>query len=302
MRKILTLPALSLAVFCAFLQAASAQDAPRVVTDILPVHSLVTQVMEGVGVPDLLLKAGSDPHNHAMRPSQAALLENADLVVAIGPALTPWLEKPLSALASNAAQIMLLDVEGTRLLEYRGEHSHDHGHGDHEGGDDTDPHAWLDPSNAQVWVTAIAEALAEKDPAHAALYRENADASRSALAALEKDWQSALTEVGRYGVRHDAYQYFETRFGLETSFVIREDDADQPGPARIAELRAEIAKERVACVFVEPLVNQGLVKTVLEGSDTQILELDPIGARFEPGAGLFQQVLQEMVKTFAMCR
>jgi zinc transport system substrate-binding protein len=288
-----------MAILCATLQTSFAQDAPRVVTDILPVHSLVSQVMEGVGAPDLLLAAGSDPHNHAMRPSQAALLENADVVVAIGPALTPWLEKPLTALASEATQIMLLDVEGTKLLDYRGGHAHDHGH---DRDDDTDPHAWLDPSNAQVWVTAIAETLAETDPAHAAVYRANADASRNALIALEADWQTALKEVGRYGVHHDAYQYFEARFGLENAFVIREDDAHQPGPARIAELRAEIGKEPVACVFVEPFVNQGLVKTVLEGSDALILELDPIGVNFELGAGLFPQVLQEMANTFAQCR
>ena len=287
------------ALFFGSLQAVSAQDAPRVVADILPVHSLVAQVMDGIGSPDLLLVAGSDPHNHAMRPSQAKLLEDADVVIAVGPALTPWLEKPLATLAGEASQVMLLDVPGTVLLEYRGDHAHDHGHG-HDS--DVDPHAWLDPTNARVWLAAIADALAQQDPANGAVYRENAETARAAIATLEDEWQVALADVGPYGVHHDAYQYFEARFGLMTTLVIKEDDAHQPGPARIAELRANIAENPIACVFVEPFVNRGLIETVLEGSDAKILELDQMGVNLEPGPGLFPLVLRGMVDAMAQCR
>ncbi|MEO9823345.1 MAG: zinc ABC transporter substrate-binding protein [Paracoccaceae bacterium] len=293
------------AVVCAALlfsvvQSANAQDAPRVVTDILPVHSLVAQIMEGVGAPDLLLEAGSDPHNYAMRPSQASLLENADVVIVIGPALTPWLEKPLATLANGATQVILLEVLGTELLEYRGGHDHGHGHGHDD--ENVDPHAWLDPKNAKVWLSSIADTLAQNDPANSALYLANAETARAELTNLEAEWQAALDGVGRYGVHHDAYQYFEARFGLATGFVIKEDDAHQPGPARIAELRADIAQNAVACVFVEPFVNRGLIETVLEGSDAKILELDQMGVNFEPGPDLFSLVLREMVASVAQCR
>ena len=280
--------------------ASSAQEGPRVVADILPVHSLVAQVMQGVGAPGLLLEAGSDPHSHAMRPSQAELLERADVVITIGPSLTPWLEKPLSALASGAVLVSLLDIQGTTLLEYRGSHDHGHGHEDH--GDGVDPHAWLDPSNARVWLTAIAEVLADKDPTHGDIYRQNAKAAREALSQLGVEWESLLTDIGLYGVHHDAFQYFEARFDLEPTFVVKEDDVHQPGPARIAELRAEISHTPVSCVFVEPFVNRGLIETLLEGTEVQILELDPIGARLEPGPELYSLVFHEMTQTMAKCR
>ena len=66
------------------LTAAPVLAAPRVATDIAPVHSLTTQVMEGVGQPDLILPIGASPHAYSMRPSEAAALQDAEIVFWIG--------------------------------------------------------------------------------------------------------------------------------------------------------------------------------------------------------------------------
>ena len=71
-------------------------DAPRVATDIAPVHSLVARVMEGIGSPSLVIDPGTSPHNAALRPSAAAALENADLVV--------WDPKKTKTIAAAAQQ------------------------------------------------------------------------------------------------------------------------------------------------------------------------------------------------------
>ncbi|UWQ17752.1 zinc ABC transporter substrate-binding protein [Jannaschia sp. M317] len=126
-------------------------DAPRVATDILPVHGLVSRVMAGVGVPDLVVPADASPHGHAMRPSEAAALEAADVVVWIGPALTPWLDGALDTLAADAQRVTLLDLDGTALRAFGDDHDdHDHeaasdphgheDHGDHAGHDDHADH------------------------------------------------------------------------------------------------------------------------------------------------------------------
>lgn len=293
---------IAIASFLAATATAALAESPRVVTDIPPVHSLVAQVMEGIGTPALLLEPGADPHNHAMRPSQANALQNADVIVAIGPALTPWLEKPLETLPTDATVTILLEAEGTTVLEYRDGHgdSHGHSHG-HDHGDDFDPHAWLDPTNANVWLTAIAKALTAADPARADQYQANAAEAQASLnatmASLQRDF-----EIGAFGVHHDAFQYFETWFGIEPAFIIEDDDADRPGPARIAKLRAQVANEDIACVFVEAGVNRGLVETVLEGSSVKVLELDPLGAGLEPGNMLYQQLLARMVDNMRACQ
>lgn len=82
--------------------AAAWSDTPRIVTDVPPVHSLAARVMEGVGTPDLLVDGATSPHDFAMRPSQAAALAEADLVIWVGAALTPALAGSLSALADRS--------------------------------------------------------------------------------------------------------------------------------------------------------------------------------------------------------
>lgn len=57
------------------------------VADIASINALVTQVMQGVGVPSQIIPTGSSPHSYAMRPSEARALQGADLVVWVGPAL-----------------------------------------------------------------------------------------------------------------------------------------------------------------------------------------------------------------------
>ena len=112
-------------------------DAPKVAVDIAPVHSLVSKVMTGVGNPDLIIPAEASPHAYQLKPSNAESLENANLIFWVGKDLTPWLEKGLSSLASNASVSTLLDVNGIELLDFReGALFEAHDHGEHDNHDD----------------------------------------------------------------------------------------------------------------------------------------------------------------------
>ncbi|WP_394196971.1 zinc ABC transporter substrate-binding protein [Litoreibacter albidus] len=140
----------TLATLFATIPTLSMADVPRVVTDIAPVHSLVAQVMGDLGKPELLLPANVSPHSFALRPSQAAALEQAGAVFWMGEALTPPLEPMLKKLASTAANVAFLDLAQTQTHEFRDhdaaiedahdghdhdeEHKHDaeHDHGEHE--------------------------------------------------------------------------------------------------------------------------------------------------------------------------
>ena len=126
-------------------------DVPRVSADIAPVHSLVARVMDGVGMPDLIVKPGASPHEYSLRPSEAVALESADLVFWIGEGLTPWLEDAIETLAVDASVTELLEADGTELLDFRegalfeahdhDEHDDEHGDHDDEHGDHDDEHS-----------------------------------------------------------------------------------------------------------------------------------------------------------------
>ena len=140
MRKpLFTLTALS------FFIATGAQAAPKVAVDIAPLHSLVSQVMAGVGEPELLIPAEVSPHHHTLRPSEAKALADAELVFWMGESFTPWLEKSIDNLASSATVVEALEIEGITSYPFRegatfASHDH-HDHGeeahhdehDHEG-------------------------------------------------------------------------------------------------------------------------------------------------------------------------
>ena len=137
MRPVFRPASLSIGLMASLLSTAALADVPRVATDIAPVHSLVAQVMGDLGEPALIVQPGASPHGYSMRPSEARALNEADLVVWIGEALTPWLEGPIETLGEGAGKIELMSVEGTILYDYRegatfGAHDHAHGDGDHD--------------------------------------------------------------------------------------------------------------------------------------------------------------------------
>jgi len=113
-------------------------DAPSVVTTIKPLHSIASAVMEGVGTPHILIDGASSPHGFALKPSQAFLLQGADVVFWVGPELAPSLAKPITSMASNAKTVELLEAPGIHQLDIRegaNFDAHDH---DHEDGHDHD--------------------------------------------------------------------------------------------------------------------------------------------------------------------
>jgi zinc transport system substrate-binding protein len=298
-------------------------DAPRVATDIAPVHSLVARVMDGIGAPELVMAAGASPHAYSLRPSEAAALQQADLVFWIGEDLTPWMEDAIATLAEGARVVSLLEAEGVTLLEFRegvlfdghdhdheGDHDHDetghdhdHGHDDHGHGA-YDPHAWLSPDNAAVWLDAIAAELAAVDPGNADAYRANAAAARDELAETRTAVEARLDPVSdmRFVVFHDAYQYFERAFEISAAGAISLSDAADPSPARIAEIQERVRDEGISCVLAEPQFNPGLVATVLDGTEVGTGVMDPLGAELEPGPGLYPQLLLNLADTLAGCR
>ncbi|MEP4198706.1 MAG: zinc ABC transporter substrate-binding protein [Aliishimia sp.] len=364
----------TLTAFTLFLMSAPLvrAEAPQVVADIAPVHALVSRVMQGVGTPDLLLPPGTSPHGYALRPSQARSLTGADLVVWIGPELTPWLDDALQSLASDTPKLSLLKAPDTLLFQFRetaifddhddhdekghddhddhddhdekghddhDEHAHDdhddheekghddhdeHGDDDHDKHDDhdkdeghdeahddhdhhdhdgVDPHAWLDPENAKLWLDVIAAELSAQDPENAATYAVNAQAGQDEIDLAVKDLTVKLATKQDQGfiVFHDAYQYFEARFGLKVAGAFQVSDAVAPGAARVAALRDRVAQGNIACIFTEPQFNPDTVRRIGEAANLKVAVLDPMGAHLDPGSDLYVSLLRSMAGQIADC-
>ena len=293
----------------------------NVVSSVKPLHSLVSGVMEGVARPDLIVKGSASPHTYSLRPSQARQLEDADLVFWMGHELESFLEQPLEAIATKGHIVELIDSSKLKKIKMReggmfDAHAHDD-HDEHEGHDDHDEHeghddhghgefdvhVWLDPENAKVLVDEIKLALIELDPVNSSKYESNSNKMNMKLDQLIDEVSKKLeSEQGKgYVVFHDAYQYFEQRFGMSAVGSITVSPEVVPGANRIRELKNKINELNAHCVFSEPQFEPKLVSTVIEGTQANTGVLDPLGASIKDGPELYFTLIRNMADSLHEC-
>ncbi len=305
--------------FAALLCASPALAAPKVIASVVPVHGIVSAVMGDVGQPELLLSGAMSEHRATFTATQIAGLGKADVVFIIGHGLEAKLAQISGSESVNGkAFVELSEAPGVKTLPIREGgawdahaheeegHDHDHGHGEEahaEGVLSFDPHVWLDPGNAKAMAIAVAAELAKADPANGAAYEANAKAFAASLDKTSAEITASLAPVKDkpYIVFHDAYQYFENRFGLNAAGSISDISAQAPSAERLSEVRRKIAETKAACVFREPQYDSKVVNTVIEGSSAREGVLDPLGAELTPGPHAYQQLLLNLAASLKAC-
>ena len=305
----------------------------KVVASIKPIHSLASYLMDGVAKPDLIVDGYASPHGFAMKPSHAKMLQNADIVFWVGEDLENFLEKPLDSIATKAEKIELMDAKGIVKLKFRernifgdhDDHGHkkkddhddhdDHGHkkkDDHDDHDDHDeheghhhgefdPHIWLDPINASAILKEMTEHLIENDSKNASKYNSNLKKALKDIDKLTADVKSELNQSVASIVFHDAYQYFEERFGVNILGAFTVNTDVMPGAEQLAEIREIIEHDNVACVLSEPQFNPDIIKAVAKDMNIKTGVVDPLGATLKPGKNLYFDLIRNMSASFKGC-
>ena len=325
----------------AMITSSNAMAAPNVVVSIKPIHSLVAAVMAGVGEPTLIVDGGASPHTYNLKPSNARAIESADVVFWVGDGLEKFLEKPLQSLGGKATVVELDDAKGLEKLPFReggpfeghdhGEHeshdhaAHDHGshedhasheHADehkhedkheHEGHDhdegEFDMHLWLDPANAKAMAFEIEKTLITADPQNAQTYQQNTKKLIEDLDALDKEIVATVAPIKDkpFIVFHDAYQYFENRYGVKTAGSITVSPESIPGAERIKQIHAKVKELNATCVFAEPQFEPKLVNVVIEGTNAKSATLDPEAATLEAGPDLYFKLMRGIATSLKSC-
>lgn len=278
--------------------------APKVVVSIKPLHSLAIGVMDGIATPDVLIKGSASVHAYALKPSEASALRRADIVFWIGPQFEAFLEK---SVAGKKGARALGDIPGLKRLSARSggvwEGQTDPHDADPHDSAHHDGHIWLDPANAKVLVAAMAETLAAADTDNAARYRANAVAVAARIDALDADLKAQLTPVQDkpYVVFHDAYQYFERRYGLRAvgSVTVSADRA--PGARRVLEIKKKLSDLGAACIFAEPQFAPTLVNALAQDDKIATGMLDPEGSTLAPGADLYTTLMRNLASNLIAC-
>lgn len=287
------------------LAAPAAAEPPTVVASLRPVHSLVAQVMDGIGVPLLLVQGAGSPHSYSLKPSEAKALAAARAVFLIDEGFETFLKKPLKSLAGQAKIVALADQKTIKTLPARSggpwdtHHRHDTEH-DH---DAIDGHLWLDPDNARAILAIVAATLSEIDGANAARYRANAAQAEGRIAALDDELAAALKPIAAkpFVVFHDAYQYAETRYGLAAAGSVTVSPEKAPGAKRLATLRARIAQAKIVCIFAEPQFKPAVAEALAKDSGARAGVLDPLGSAIPEGPNHYAGLMRALARGLTEC-
>ena len=292
-----------------------------VVTSIKPLPSLTSYIMEGVGEPELIIDGVASPHNFQIKPSHAKMLQNADLVIWIGDDLESFLPTALKSIPKDAVVFELLDQSGLKKLKFReknifeghDDHGHDehakkeddhddHGHDDHGHGHGSfDPHIWLDPANAKVIVKKITNQLSKIDKDNASTYKANSKKVIKDLDGLIKEVKNEINKDASFVVFHDAYQYFEKRFGLSVIGALTVNPDVMPGAEQLSEIREVIEHEKAKCIFSEPQFNPNIINSIASDTGVKTGVLDPLGANIDKGKNMYFDLIKDMSNSLKGC-
>jgi len=316
-------------LFSSFSAHADVSTDIKVVTTIKPLHSLISRIMETRGEPQLIIEGTNNPHTFVFKPSHAKMIEEADIVFWIGEDLEAFMEKPLNSLAKDTKKIGFMDSESIEKIEFREKnifddhdgHEDEHeGHEDddvhedeHEGHDDDhkdahahahgefDPHIWLDPENAKEMVKIIRDELIKIDPEGQRQYSVNTAGATLELDNLINSVEKELSKDISYIVFHDAYQYFENRFGVIPAGALTLNPDVLPGAKQIADIQDVINDKGIKCIFSEPQYNPKIIETLGNDMNVSTGVMDPLGAFIDAGPTMYVELINGIANSIKEC-
>lgn len=269
----------------------------RVVTSIAPVQGLVADIMLGVGKPELLLAEPTSPHDFAMRPSQARAISKANVLFYVGENLEPWLMNALRSRAEDTITVQLGGLPNLHLLDARELDEFDVHEEEHA--EEYDPHYWLDPKNAQIWLSAIAKTLISADPENTATYRANLERTELAITEASIATSAILTTLtaSKFVVTHDSIQYFEDAFNLQVAGAFSASDGQKAGARSLNALLGKFGPD--TCI-VEDVTHPSRITANLP-DDIKHVTIDPMGYD-ALGEGYYPRLLNTLAQSLLECR
>ncbi|MCW5695717.1 MAG: metal ABC transporter substrate-binding protein [Bauldia sp.] len=226
--------------------AAVAQDPFKVVTTFTVIADMARNVAGDAAVVESITRPGAEIHNYQPTPGDILRAQDADLILWNGLNLELWFERFFQNLRDVPGVVVSDGVEPMGITEgpYTGR---------------PNPHAWMSPSAALVYVDNIRDALAEHDPANAETYGANAEAYKAEITAAIAPIQEALAaipEERRWLVTSEgAFSYLARDFGLRELYLWP-INADQQGtPQQVRRVIDAIRANSIPVIFSESTVS-----------------------------------------------
>ncbi|WP_245440553.1 metal ABC transporter substrate-binding protein [Neorhizobium sp. T25_13] len=225
---------------------ASAQDKFKAVTTFTVIADIAKNVAGDAAVVESITKPGAEIHNYQPTPGDIQRAQGAKLVFWNGLNLELWFEKFFQNLKAVPGVVVSTGVEPMGIVEgpYVGK---------------PNPHAWMSPTAALIYVDNIRDAFVKYDPKNAAIYKANAEAYKVKIKAAIDPIKAELARVPedkRWLVTSEgAFSYLARDFGLK-EFYLWPINADQQGtPQQVRKVIDAVRKNRIGVVFSESTIS-----------------------------------------------
>jgi zinc/manganese transport system substrate-binding protein len=235
---------------------------------------------------ETIIPAGVDVHTFEPSPADAQKLAGADLIVMNGLGLDEWALSLLEAAGKSEEDVLELAegidesnawvyLEGEEHDEEEGE-EHSEEEGEEHGHGGTDPHIWLDPKGAAIYVNRIAARVAAELPERAMAIESARDAGLAEIAALDEELRVGFAAIDastrKIVTFHDAFGYFARAYEIEIVGVAVEAPGQEPSAKEIAALIDAIKAAGVTSVFSEAQFPSKVLDQVAAETGATVLE------------------------------
>ncbi len=243
----------------------AADGRPKIVASFYPLFEAAQRVGGDLVQVTNLTPAGSEPHDLELNSRQVDRIEDATIVLFLGRGFQPALEK--AAARAKGAKVDALGVVESLLPAPESDAKLD-----------IDPHIWLDPRLFKAVVVSVAEAMSAADPPNRAAYEANAATYSRELDALDAAFVTGLATCDRRVVvtSHAAFGYLTARYGLTQDAIAGLEPESEPSPQRLADLAAQVRRERTTTIFYETLVSPKVATTLAREAGVTTAVLDPL--------------------------
>jgi manganese transport system substrate-binding protein len=264
---------------CAALRRAPPQDAtadarPLVLTTFTILADMARQVAGDRLRVESITKPGAEIHGYEPTPSDIRRAGGARLVLENGFDLERWSDRFLAGLPAVERVTLTEGIEPLPIAEdaYRGK---------------PNPHAWMSPRLAEVYVENIRRAFSRLDPAGAAEYRRNAEAYRRRLRELDRDLRARIASLPPdrrlLASCEGAFTYLARDYGLDEAYLWPVNAETQVTPQRMARLIAEVRRRRVPAVFCESTVSAKAQRQVARETGARFAGVFFVDSLSQPG-------------------
>lgn len=245
-----------------------------------PIYDIARTVAGPDALVHLIVPPGTSPHAFDVSAETIKNIGGSDVMLVSGHGVDDWIASLRHALPDVPVIVMDRNIS-LRSIVAQDEHEEggheeegvEHGHGS------IDPHYWLDPNNAKIMASTIADELKKIDPEHAGRYTERKDAFVQELEKQDAVWQARLQSFTKRDVLtfHDAFYYFADHFNLNVVATYEPFAGKEPSPQYLAELHHIVKEYDIRTLFIEPQLSRSGLDAFASDVGATIGVLDEMG-------------------------